>query len=175
MMEGKSPPTASPPPRAGDTEVSSHKTSLGLGEAREGNKTAPEGNTSAADGLGGAAPTETGNGGPGLSSPQPNTAPETQMAPGSDEKPPAKAGGVHIPIVTSANPEAPNTMVDALQSASILEEHRTLMGTVAERIQSAKSSLNEAFSSLLTGFEVHNVMMLVIFLRKVCLCIHSSS
>src|SRR5215216_4290373 len=99
MMESESLPLASPPPRADDTEVSSHKTSPGLGEAREGNKTAPEGNTSAADGLGGAAPMETGNGGPGLSSPQPNTAPETRMAPGSDEQPPAKAGGAHIPTV----------------------------------------------------------------------------
>ena len=48
--------------------------------------------------------------------------------------------------------------MDALQSASVLEEHRTLMGTVIEKIQSAKSGLNDAFTSLLTGFEVCDVM-----------------
>ena len=40
---------------------------------------------------------------------------------------------------------------------SVLEEHRTLMGIVVERIMSAKSGLNEAFMSLLRGFEVRNV------------------
>ena len=57
-------------------------------------------------------------------------------------------------------------MVGALQSASIPDEHRILMGTVAEKIQSAKSGLNEAFSSLLAGFEVRNVMFLIIFMRN---------
>ena len=33
-------------------------------------------------------------------------------------------------------------------------EHRVLMSTVIERVQSAKSGLTEACSSLLTGFEV---------------------
>ena len=61
--------------------------------------------------------------------------------------------------MTSANPEAPNTTTDALQSASVLDEHRILMGTVSEKIQSAKSGLNEAFSSLLAGFEVRNVII----------------
>ena len=54
-------------------------------------------------------------------------------------------------------------LMDALQSASVLEEHRTLMGTVVEKIQSAKSGLNEAFTSLLTGFEVCDVMSLAAF------------
>ena len=49
-------------------------------------------------------------------------------------------------------------MTDVLQGASVLDEHRTLMGAVSERIQSAKSGLNEAFSSLLAGFKVRNVM-----------------
>ena len=48
--------------------------------------------------------------------------------------------------------------MDALQRASIVEEHRTLMSTVVERVQSAKSGLNEAFTSLLTGFEVCDVI-----------------
>ena len=35
-----------------------------------------------------------------------------------------------------------------------MDEHRVLMGAVIEKIQSAKSGLNEAYSSLLTCFEV---------------------
>ena len=42
--------------------------------------------------------------------------------------------------------------------AAISEEHRTLMGTVMERISSAKSGLHEAFMSLLTDFEVREMM-----------------
>ena len=42
---------------------------------------------------------------------------------------------------------------ELLERAAISEEHRTLMGTVMERISSAESGLHEAFMSLLTGFE----------------------
>ena len=35
-----------------------------------------------------------------------------------------------------------------------MEEHRILMGTVIEKVQSIKSGLTEACSGLLTGFEV---------------------
>ena len=45
-----------------------------------------------------------------------------------------------------------------LEQAAIPEAHRTLMGTVFERISSAKSGLDEAFMSLLKGFEVHKVI-----------------
>ena len=45
---------------------------------------------------------------------------------------------------------------DLLEQAAISEEHRTLMGTVIERISSAESGLHEAFMSLLTGFEVRD-------------------
>ena len=44
--------------------------------------------------------------------------------------------------------------MEALRGASIVDEHRILMGTMIERVQSAKSGLTEACSSLLTGFEV---------------------
>ena len=47
---------------------------------------------------------------------------------------------------------------DLLEQAAISEEHRTLMGMVIERISSSKSGLHEAFMSLLTGFEVHEMM-----------------
>ena len=45
-----------------------------------------------------------------------------------------------------------------LEQAAISEEHRTLMGTVIERISSAESGLHEAFMSLLRGFEVRKVI-----------------
>ena len=64
-----------------------------------------------------------------------------------------------IPPVTSVQPEAPDALLEALRSASIVEEHRTLMGTVIEKIQSTKSGLTEACTSLLTGFEVSNAIM----------------
>lgn len=51
----------------------------------------------------------------------------------------------------------PDTWADLLREETISEEHRTLMGTVIERNPSARSGLNEAFTSLLRGFEVRNV------------------
>ena len=48
-----------------------------------------------------------------------------------------------------------NTLMGLLERVAISETHRALMGTVVERISSAKSGLNEAFTSLLRGFEVH--------------------
>ena len=52
----------------------------------------------------------------------------------------------------------PDTLTGLLRQAAISEAHRTLMGTVVERISSAKSGLNEAFTSLLRGFEVCKVI-----------------
>ena len=68
--------------------------------------------------------------------------------------PPSKEGGAPIPPVTSVHPEAPDNLLEVLRGASIVEEHRILMGTVVERVQSVKSGLTETCSSLLTGFEV---------------------
>ena len=48
----------------------------------------------------------------------------------------------------------PVELQDLLERASILEDHRTLMSMVIERISSAESGLYEAVGSLLTGFEV---------------------
>ena len=48
----------------------------------------------------------------------------------------------------------PDALMNLLEQAAISETHRTLMGMVVERISSAKSGLNEAFTSLLRGFEV---------------------
>ena len=49
---------------------------------------------------------------------------------------------------------------DRLKRATISEEHRTLMGTVMERISSAESGLHDTFMSLLTGFEVRKIIYL---------------
>jgi hypothetical protein len=152
-MDSGSLPAASSPKAMDDTEVLSRRIP-GQGETQEAVSAAPEGETSAAGHIGEQIPMETGNGGQVQFGPQPNTVPETYTAPESGKQPPSKEGGVPISPVTSVQPEAPNTLLEALRSASIVEEHRALMGTVIEKIQSAKSGLTEACTSLLTGFEV---------------------
>ena len=62
---------------------------------------------------------------------------------GGGSRRPRSAGNVDGHVVTSVH----------------LEEHRALMVTVVERVLSAKSGLNEAFSSLLRGFEVCDVVL----------------
>ena len=56
--------------------------------------------------------------------------------------------------MASVHPEAPDNLLDALNGATIDEEHRTVMSAVIQKVQSAKSGLTEACTSLLTGFEV---------------------
>ena len=50
-----------------------------------------------------------------------------------------------------------DTLKDLLGQAAVLEVHRTLMGTVIERISSAESGLHEAFMSLPKGFQVREI------------------
>ena len=69
-----------------------------------------------------------------------------------------EAGGAAAPSAAPVNPEAAHTPEEMLQCASIVEEHRTLMGAVMETGHSAKSGLNEAFNNLLTGFGVGDVI-----------------
>ena len=64
-----------------------------------------------------------------------------------------------VPPVTSVHAEAPDNLLEALRGASIVDKHCALMGTVIEKVQSAKSVLTEACASLLTGFEVSNVIV----------------
>ena len=97
---------------------------------------------------------ETDHGGPRLPDPQPDTIPKTHTVLELGRQPPMQEEGT----AASTNTEASNKLMDALQGVSVLEEHRTLMGTVVERVQSAKSGLDEAFTSLVTGFKVCNVM-----------------
>ena len=56
--------------------------------------------------------------------------------------------------VTSVHLEAPDNLLEALRSASIGEEHRTIMSAVIQKVQSAKRGLTEACTSLLKGFEI---------------------
>ena len=51
-----------------------------------------------------------------------------------------------------------DALKDLLGQVAVLEAHRTLMGTVTERISSAENGLHEAFMSLLKGFEVREIV-----------------
>ena len=84
---------------------------------------------------------------------RPDTAPEPSKVPESGGGPPSKRSKSTVPA-TPVQPEAPDNMLEALQGASIDEEHRTIMSAVVQKVQSAKSGLTEACASLLTAFEV---------------------
>ena len=84
---------------------------------------------------------------------RPDTAPEPSKVPESGGGPPSKRSKSTVPVAP-VQPELPDNMLEALQGASIDEEHRTIMSAVVQKVQSAKSGLTEACASLLTGFEV---------------------
>ena len=75
------------------------------------------------------------------------------MVPESGRRPLCKKGEIVTPV-TCVQLEAPDNLLEALNGASIDEEHRTVMSVVIQKVQSAKSGLTEACTSLLTGFEV---------------------
>ena len=85
--------------------------------------------------------------------PGPDSAPEPLVVPESGGRPLRKKGETATPV-TSVQPGAPDNLLEALNGASINEEHRTVMSAVSQKVQSAKSGLTEACTSLLTGFEV---------------------
>ena len=121
-------PTASTPRDADDARVGSREGTRQEGEAPE----VPQGN---------------------LPDFAPDSAPEPEVAPESDGRPLRKKGKTATPAA-SVQPEAPDRLLEALNGASIKEEHRTFMSAVIQKVQLAKSGLTEAYSSLLTGFEV---------------------
>ena len=86
------------------------------------------------------------------------------MVPDLGKQPPAKGGEPPVRM-TSVHPEASDNLVQALQSTSLDEGHRTLMSMVIAKVQSAKNGLTEACTSLLTGFEVSNQKMCEIITR----------
>ena len=149
-----SPPPAHSISPKGDDEAVSKKTFPGRGEVPEIIGVTPQDDSSNTGHMGEKAPMGIGDGARVPFSPQPDTIPEIYMAPGSSERHSPPRGGVPVPPVTSVQPEAPDNLLEALRGASIVDEHRALMGTVIEKVQSAKSGLSEACSSLLTGFEV---------------------
>ena len=122
MMESETPPPTSSPNKADDSEVSSRRVPLDQGTKEAVPKGgAPIIRDSRAD----------DNKGPGLTGSQPTVILET------GEKIPSKDDCA--PGVASGNPETPDILRDMLRKASVSGEQRTLMGTVVERILSAKS------------------------------------
>ena len=86
--------------------------------------------------------------------PEPDKVLETSKAPGSGERPPLMGGGLPTPPATSVYVELSGGLSTALKNASIIDEHRTLMGAVVGKIQSAESGLNESCLGLIEAFEV---------------------
>ena len=142
-MDSDPVPTATSPRPVNDAEVLSQE-APGRGETVP---EAPQGDLPDSGSRGNKAPEGSEFG------PQSNTAPEPPVVPDSGRLPPSKRGKTPVPV-TSVHPEAPDNLLGALHSASIDEEHRTIMSAVVQKVQSAKSGLTEACANLLTGFEV---------------------
>ena len=70
----------------------------------------------------------------------PDSAPEPTVVPESGGRPLRKKGKTVTPAA-SVQPEAPDNLLEALNAASIKEEHRTVMSAVIQKVQLAKSSV----------------------------------
>ena len=145
-------PTATSPRPADDTEVLSRR-------MLEQEAMVPETHQGKIPGVGHMGdknPMDYADGSHSKSVSQPVTAPEPTKVPDSGKQSLAKEGGPTVPM-TSAQPEASDNLLEVLRGASIEDEHRTLMGTVIEKVRSVKGGLTEACTSLLTCFEVKKV------------------
>ena len=91
-MASMSPPPAYSPGARDDTEVLSRRAAPSRGGAHDVVREAPQGETSTAGHMGEQIPMKTGGEGRIQFRPQPNTIPETHMAPESGEQPPLKEG-----------------------------------------------------------------------------------
>ena len=69
----------------------------------------------------------------------------------------SNAGGSKSVSMAFVHPGSLDNLLEVLRGASIDEEHRTIMSAVVQKVQSAKSGLTEACTSLLTGFEVSKI------------------
>ena len=145
-------PTATSPRLVDDTEVLSRR----MPEKEVMAPGMPQGKISGAGHMGDENPMDYADGSHNKSGSQPVTAPEPTKVPDSSKQSLAKEGEPAVPM-TSAQPEASDNLLEVLRGASIEDEHRTLMGTVIEKVRSAKGGLTEACTSLLTGFEVKKV------------------
>ena len=129
-----SPPPAHSISPKGDDEVASKKTFPSRGEISETIGVTPQDDSSAARHTGEKVSTGTSNRARVPFGPQPDTIPETYAVPEFSERPSLKGGGVPVTPVTSVQPEAPDNLLEALRGASIVDEHRILMGTVIEKV-----------------------------------------
>ena len=145
MMESDTPSSAPSPNRADDSEVSSRGAPPGRQAVQETKRALPEGGVSVTQGSG------IKHGGPALSGLEPET------IPGASGRIPSKE--YRTPAAASEDPEVPDMLTDMLRRASVSEEHRAFMVTEFEKVLSVKSGLNEAFTSLLRGFEVCDVVL----------------
>ena len=139
------PPAYSPSAKGGDKEVS-RRASVDQGKTPKIVRAAPQDDSRTAGYMGEKTPTKTDGAGRVLFDPQPDSIPETYTAPESGKRPFPKGGGV-LPV-SSVQPEAPDHLLEALQGASIVDEHRAHMGTVVEKVPSVKNGLTEACASL---------------------------
>ena len=96
-----------------DTEVLSRRTTP-KGGPQDVVQEAPQGETSTVGHMREPIPMETGEEGRIQFVPQPNTIPETHMAPESGEQPPLKEGGASLPPVGPVHPGAPDNLMEAL-------------------------------------------------------------
>ena len=126
-MESGTTPKASSSKRRNETEVSSQK-DPGHGGGEKVAKVASGGHTSGAGHTGEKAPMGVDGGGHLESGPKPDTILETHKVPESERQPLPTGGGMPAPPATSVQPEVSDTLLAALKSASIVDEHCALMG-----------------------------------------------
>ena len=121
-LESEVPPEAPSPKPGRDTKVSSQQ------DLDQG------GNTSGAGYKGATVPINVDGRGDFRFGPQPDTVLETFEAPGSGRQPALTEGGEPAPPATSVQAELQGDLWTTLKSASIIDEHHTLMGAVIEKI-----------------------------------------
>ena len=141
-LQSETPPRAPSPKPGCDTEVSSKEDLI------QGRRTSGAGHA------GVAVPMNVDGGGDRGSGPQPDTVLEALMAPRSGKQPPLTGGGDPSLPTAFVQPKASGGLLTTLERASIIGEHRALMGVVIEKIQAAESGLNESCVSLIKGLEV---------------------
>ena len=86
-------------------------------------------------------------------SPSPVRPEDNPVDPQSSQCPAPKESGQKSPAPSGVRSDVLRELVGR---AAISDEHRVLMNTVFEKISSATSDSNEAFTSLLKSFEVRN-------------------
>ena len=122
-MNSTSLPAASCPHAAGGAEVGSQKRP----SQEEGVPEVPQGNLPDFGHEGDQTPKGSEFG------PGPDSASEPSVVPESGRRPPRKKGKPMTPVA-SVQPEAPDNLLEALNGASIEEEHCTVMSAVIQKV-----------------------------------------